>query len=93
MRVSPADAIGKVMANVLTVSELTRRVRELLEGHIGEVWVEGEISNYRKRIKSRLRISASCPALYLFPPLEPSRAVRHQQATATLALFDSRSLF
>jgi len=37
------------MAIVLTVSELTRRVRELLESHIGEVWVEGEISNYRKQ--------------------------------------------
>lgn len=37
------------MAKVLTVSELTRRVRELLENHIGEVWVEGEISNYRKQ--------------------------------------------
>ena len=37
------------MAIVLTVSELTRRVRELLEGNIGEVWVEGEISNHRKQ--------------------------------------------
>ena len=41
--------MGKEMAIVLTVSELTRRVRELLEGNIGEVWVEGEISNYRKQ--------------------------------------------
>jgi exodeoxyribonuclease VII large subunit len=37
------------MASILTVSELTRVVREVLEGHIGEVWVEGEISNYRKQ--------------------------------------------
>jgi exodeoxyribonuclease VII large subunit len=32
---------------VLSVSQLTRRVRGLLEGEIGEVWVEGEISNHR----------------------------------------------
>lgn len=32
---------------VLTVSALTRRIRALLEGELGDVWVEGEISNYR----------------------------------------------
>jgi len=37
------------MAKILTVSELTREVREILEGQIGEVWVEGEISNHRKQ--------------------------------------------
>src|SRR5207253_7418167 len=37
------------MAVILTVSELTRTVRDVLEGHIGDVWVEGEISNYRKQ--------------------------------------------
>lgn len=34
---------------VLTVSELTRSVRSALEAQIGVVWVEGEISNYRKQ--------------------------------------------
>jgi len=37
------------MPTVYSVSELTNAVRSLLEGHIGEVWVEGEISNYRKQ--------------------------------------------
>lgn len=32
---------------VLTVSQLTREIREVLEGHVGSVWVEGEISNHR----------------------------------------------
>lgn len=32
---------------ILTVSELTRQIRSLLERHIGAVWVEGEISNFR----------------------------------------------
>jgi len=33
--------------HVLSVSQLTRQVRGLLENEIGEVWVEGEISNHR----------------------------------------------
>jgi exodeoxyribonuclease VII large subunit len=32
---------------VITVSQLTRQIRSLLEGEIGQVWVEGEISNHR----------------------------------------------
>ena len=34
---------------VLSVTELTRRVRETLEGKFGEIWVRGEISNYRRQ--------------------------------------------
>lgn len=34
--------------NAIPVGELTRRIRDLLEDEIGEVWVEGEISNLRK---------------------------------------------
>jgi exodeoxyribonuclease VII large subunit len=37
------------VATIFTVSEITRVVREVLEGRIGEVWVEGEVSNYRKQ--------------------------------------------
>ena len=32
---------------VLTVSQLTREIREALEERVGTVWVEGEISNHR----------------------------------------------
>ena len=34
--------------SVLSVSALNRRARLLLEGRLGEVWVRGEISNYRR---------------------------------------------
>ena len=34
---------------VRSVTEVTQAVRELLESGIGVVWVEGEISNYRKQ--------------------------------------------
>ncbi len=33
--------------DVLSVTQLTREIREVLEGRIGSVWVEGEISNHR----------------------------------------------
>lgn len=33
---------------IYTVSEITRRVRDVLENSIPEVWVEGEISNLRR---------------------------------------------
>ena len=34
---------------VLSVTELTRKVRSLLESQIGQVWIEGEIANLRKQ--------------------------------------------
>ena len=34
---------------IYSVSQLTRAVRGLLETRIGEVWVEGEVSNHRKQ--------------------------------------------
>jgi len=49
LRLRCGMALVASMASILTVSELTRVVREVLEGRIGEVWVEGEISNYRKQ--------------------------------------------
>jgi exodeoxyribonuclease VII large subunit len=36
------------VARVLTVAELTRAIRGLLETRFGAVWVQGEISNYKK---------------------------------------------
>jgi exodeoxyribonuclease VII large subunit len=45
----PSDVSGYLMASILTVTELTRVIREVLEGRIGDVWVDGEISNYRKQ--------------------------------------------
>ena len=33
----------------LSVSQLLRRMKNLLEGQVGEVWVEGEVSNLKKQ--------------------------------------------
>ena len=38
---------GTPEKEVFTVSSLTRKIRNLLEMRVGEVWVEGEISNLR----------------------------------------------
>ena len=36
-------------ARPFSVTELTRTIRDLLEGAVGEVWVEGEVCNHRKQ--------------------------------------------
>lgn len=42
------DLFGEADApRVLTVGELTRSVRVLLESKVGAVWVQGEVSNYK----------------------------------------------
>lgn len=46
MSIAPKTASG-ASAEVWSVSQLTRRVKNLLEGEIGRVWVSGEISNWR----------------------------------------------
>lgn len=42
---SPADAVAP---KIYTVSELTREIRGALEKTFGTIWVEGEISNFRR---------------------------------------------
>ena len=41
------DFFGKT-TRVFTVTELTRTIRSLLEARVGNVWVQGEVSNYKK---------------------------------------------
>ncbi|MBL8150663.1 MAG: exodeoxyribonuclease VII large subunit [Blastocatellia bacterium] len=42
------DLLTSTEPNVLTVSKLTSSIRELLEGEFFDIWVEGEISNFKK---------------------------------------------
>jgi exodeoxyribonuclease VII large subunit len=48
-RSTDPEELFETEPKMLTVSELTRKVRALLEGEIGEVWVTGEVSNYRRQ--------------------------------------------
>lgn len=45
---SPKPA-GPPAENILTVTQVTRRVKDVLERQIGSVWVQGEISNHRRQ--------------------------------------------
>jgi exodeoxyribonuclease VII large subunit len=42
-----SDFFQKAGSKVLTVAELTRSIRGLLETRFGAVWVQGEVSNYK----------------------------------------------
>ena len=43
------EAGGAARPAVLTVTQLTKKVRRLLERELGHVWVEGELSNVRRQ--------------------------------------------
>src|SRR5437773_7312088 len=45
---SALNELFPAMPKVLTVAELTRSIRVLLETRFTAVWVQGEISNYKK---------------------------------------------
>src|SRR5262249_37897321 len=44
----PTGDLFGTSTKLFTVSELTRSIRGLLETRFGSVWVQGEISNYKK---------------------------------------------
>ncbi|MDD5351059.1 MAG: exodeoxyribonuclease VII large subunit, partial [Chthoniobacteraceae bacterium] len=57
LRIPPLPFLGFLLIGepghapdpILSVTEVTRAVRELVEGALGEIWVEGEVSNLRKQ--------------------------------------------
>jgi exodeoxyribonuclease VII large subunit len=44
---TPNKIMDRPLRTILTVSELTREIKEILEDRFPDVWVEGEISNVR----------------------------------------------
>ncbi|MFM8763491.1 MAG: exodeoxyribonuclease VII large subunit, partial [Spartobacteria bacterium] len=48
-KIKPKPAPKPTEPVILSVTALTRKVRGLLEDGIGEVWVEGEVSNLRRQ--------------------------------------------
>lgn len=47
--IEPSLSLRPTESPVFTVSELTRTIRSCLETEFGNVWVEGEISNFRRQ--------------------------------------------
>ena len=88
---------------VLSVSELTRKVRAALEQQVGEVWVRGEISNYRRQASGHhyftLKDDASQLACVLFAGAARSlRGLRladgmQVQAFGELTVYEARGQY
>jgi exodeoxyribonuclease VII large subunit len=64
---------------VLTVSELTARVRRLMEQNIGEVWVTGEVSNLRAQSSGHLYFTLKDNDAQLSCVLFRGEAVPHRE--------------
>jgi exodeoxyribonuclease VII large subunit len=50
----PPPALPPDPARVLSVSELTRRIKDLLETQVSEIWIRGEVSNFRRQASGHL---------------------------------------
>ena len=51
------DLLAPAPDNVLAVTDLTRRIKRILEGEIGRVWVRGEVSNLRRQSSGHVYFS------------------------------------
>jgi exodeoxyribonuclease VII large subunit len=49
-----APVLAPDVSRILSVSELTRRVKSLLEDNVSEIWIRGEVSNLRRQASGHL---------------------------------------
>lgn len=89
-------------AKVLTVSELTRSIRALLETRLGSVWVQGEISNYKQYASghqyftlkdARAQIACVIFRNTLPPAREPLADGAQVQIYGELSVFEARGQY
>ncbi len=97
-----ADDFFPETARVLTVAELTRSIRGLLESRFGAVWVQGEISNYKKHTSGHQyftlkdqRAAISCVIFRdTIPPFpSPLTDGMQVQAFGTVTVFEARGQY
>src|SRR3954463_945276 len=97
------DFFQKTGGKILTVAELTRSIRGLLETRFNGVWVEGEVSNYKLHpswhqyftLKDQ-RAQIACVIFRgtnLAPPRKPLADGAQIQVYATLTLFEARGQY
>jgi len=67
---------------VLSVSELTEQVRRLLEKHLGQVWVTGEITNLRAQSSGHIYFTLKDANAQLSCVLFRSETVAHRELLA-----------
>jgi exodeoxyribonuclease VII large subunit len=100
--VQSADDLFGESARVLTVAELTRSIRTLLEARFAMVWVQGEISNYKKHpsghqyftLKDQ-RAAISCVIFRnTFPPFpKPLSDGMQVQVYGQITVFEARGQY
>src|SRR5690348_630021 len=97
-----ADDFFPETARILNVTELTRSIRGLLETRFRAVWVQGEISNYRKHPSGHqyftLKDQRSAIACVLFrdtlPPFPTPLADEMQvQVHGNVTVFEARGQY
>src|SRR5258706_16250796 len=70
------------LRKVLSVSELTARIRGLLEKQVGQVWVSGEITNLRAQSSGHIYFTLKDAAAQLSCVLFSRETVAHRQLRA-----------
>ncbi len=70
------------LRKVLSVSELTARIRGLLEKQVGQVWVSGEITNLRAQSSGHIYFTLKDAAAQLSCVLFSRETVAHRQLLA-----------
>jgi len=71
----PAEATRRV----LSVSELTGQVRALLEKHVGQIWVSGEITNLRAQSSGHIYFTLKDASAQLSCVLFSREKVPHRE--------------
>src|SRR3989454_2856884 len=89
-------------SKVLTVTELTRSIRGVLETKFGEVWVQGEISNYKLHPSGhqyftlkdqRAQIACVIWRDTMLPPRQPLVDGTQVQVYGTVTVFETRGQY
>src|SRR5438309_9736063 len=89
-------------SKVLTVSELTRSIRGILETKFGAVWVQGEVSNYKLHPSghqyftlkdARAQIACVVFRNTMAPLRQPLAAGAHVQIYGNVSVFEARGQY
>src|SRR4029077_20815813 len=89
-------------SKVLTVSELTRSIRNTLEARFAAVWVQGEMSNYKSHPSGhqyftlkdqRAQISCVIWRDTMLPPRQPLADGAQVQVFGTVTVFEARGQY
>jgi len=75
---------------IYSVAELTRLVKQILEDEVGRVWVEGEISNFRRQASGHCYFTLKDARAQLTLPLSDGLLVR---ACGELSVYEPRGQY